>query len=193
MLCQNCGKNEANVKYTQIVNGEKKEMRLCEDCANKMGIGNFSMNIPMNFSNFIGDFFDDYEDTLSLPNFVKEKSQKCKNCGESYDEFVKTGLLGCPDCYDEFSDRLDQILKNIQGHIMHAGRKPIQINKKLNNIEENKPLNNRQNSEKKEDKDSNNDKNELEKLENELSRAIKEERYEDAAVIRDNIKKMRRE
>ena len=23
MLCQNCGENEANVKYTQIVNGEK--------------------------------------------------------------------------------------------------------------------------------------------------------------------------
>ena len=26
MLCQNCGKNEANVRYTQIVNGTKKEM-----------------------------------------------------------------------------------------------------------------------------------------------------------------------
>ena len=61
MLCQNCGENEANVKYTQIVNGEKKEMILCEDCARKMGIGNFKMNIPINFSNFLGDFFDDYK------------------------------------------------------------------------------------------------------------------------------------
>ena len=32
MVCQNCGKNEANVKYTQIVNGVKKEMVLCEEC-----------------------------------------------------------------------------------------------------------------------------------------------------------------
>lgn len=38
MVCQNCGKNEANVKYTQIVNGVKKEMVLCEECAEKMGI-----------------------------------------------------------------------------------------------------------------------------------------------------------
>ena len=29
MLCQNCGKNEANVRYTQIVNGVKKEMIFC--------------------------------------------------------------------------------------------------------------------------------------------------------------------
>ena len=36
MVCQNCGKNEANVKYTQIVNGVKKEMVLCEECAEKM-------------------------------------------------------------------------------------------------------------------------------------------------------------
>ena len=29
MVCQNCGKNEANVKYTQIVNGVNKEIVLC--------------------------------------------------------------------------------------------------------------------------------------------------------------------
>ena len=38
MVCQNCGKNEANVKQNQIVNGVKKEMVLCEECAEKMGI-----------------------------------------------------------------------------------------------------------------------------------------------------------
>ena len=30
MLCQNCGKNEVNFKYTQVVNGVKKEIRLRE-------------------------------------------------------------------------------------------------------------------------------------------------------------------
>ena len=49
MVCQNCGKNEANVKYTQIVNGVKKEMVLCEECAEKMGISNFKVNMPIHF------------------------------------------------------------------------------------------------------------------------------------------------
>ena len=38
MLCSNCGKNEANVRYTRIINGEKTEFALCEDCAKKMGL-----------------------------------------------------------------------------------------------------------------------------------------------------------
>ena len=32
MLCQNCNKNEATVKYTEIINGEKREVMLCEEC-----------------------------------------------------------------------------------------------------------------------------------------------------------------
>ena len=50
MLCENCGENQANVKYTQIVNGVKKEMHLCEKCANELGIGNMNFDMPFGFS-----------------------------------------------------------------------------------------------------------------------------------------------
>lgn len=40
MFCQNCGKNEVNFRYTQIVNGVKKEMALCDKCAKKLGLYN---------------------------------------------------------------------------------------------------------------------------------------------------------
>ena len=33
MLCDKCKKNEAKIYYTEIINGEKKEQHLCEDCA----------------------------------------------------------------------------------------------------------------------------------------------------------------
>ena len=129
MLCQNCGKNEANVRYTQIVNGVKKEMILCEDCAKKLGIGNFKMRMPLHFSNLLGNLFEDYDEGL-LPSFIKENSRECDSCGTLYDDFIKTGLLGCADCYDMFEDRLDPILKNIQGNTKHIGRKPLNINEK---------------------------------------------------------------
>lgn len=173
MLCQNCGKNEANVKYTQIVNGVKKEMVLCEDCASKLGIDNFKINMPIHFSNFLDDFFTDEQ---LLPSFVREKHSQCNNCGELYDDFIKTGLLGCPSDYDMFGDRLERVLRNIQGGTKHIGRKPLNIDEKLSNIGENK---------KPEKKMS-----ETEKLTQELNQAIKEERYEDAAKLRDEIKKL---
>lgn len=189
MLCQNCGENEANVKYTQIVNGEKKEMILCEDCARKMGIGNFKMNIPINFSNFLGDFFDDYKSEQLLPSFVKEKNNECNNCGELYKEFIKTGLLGCEECYDVFQNRLDPILKNLQGNVKHVGRRPLNIEEKIENKEVNKDVKVESNKEEKQTKE-NKKENELMKLQKDLNKAIEEERYEDAAVIRDEIKKL---
>lgn len=37
MLCENCGKNEATIKFTQIINGNKIEMMICEECGEKWG------------------------------------------------------------------------------------------------------------------------------------------------------------
>ena len=183
MLCQNCGKNEANVRYTQIINGVKKEIRLCDKCARELGIGSFEFNMPINFSSFLGDFFGE-SDVDMLPSFVKENHKQCKTCGESYDEFIKTGLLGCPDCYDIFEDRLDPILKKLQGNTKHLGRGLKGSSKKIeNNINNNTEI-------KKEDKIEDKNTIKLNKLNEDLKQAIKEERYEDAAKIRDEIKKI---
>ena len=80
--------------------------------------------MPIHFSNFLGDFFDDYDEQL-LPSFMKEKSNQCTNCGELYDDFIKTGLLGCPECYDMFSDRLDSVLKKYSRKYKTCWKKAI--------------------------------------------------------------------
>ena len=202
MLCQNCGKNEANVRYTQIVNGVKKEMILCEDCARKLGIGNFKMRIPLHFSNLLGNLFEDYDEGL-LPSFIKENSRECDSCGTLYDDFINTGLLGCADCYDMFEDRLDPMLKNIQGNTKHIGRKPLNINEKMKNIGDNFSRNKAEEknsakesvgSQNNSENNKENDKQEkIQELNKELSKAVEEERYEDAAKIRDEIKQIKDE
>lgn len=202
MLCQNCGKNEANVRYTQIVNGVKKEMILCEDCARKLGIGNFKMRMPLHFSNLLGNLFEDYDEGL-LPSFIKENSRECDSCGTLYDDFINTGLLGCADCYDMFEDRLDPMLKNIQGNTKHIGRKPLNINEKMKNIGDNFSRNKAEEknsakesvgSQNNSENNKENDKQEkIQELNKELSKAIEEERYEDAAKIRDEIKQIKDE
>ena len=202
MLCQNCGKNEANVRYTQIVNGVKKEMILCEDCARKLGIGNFKMRMPLHFSNLLGNLFEDYDEGL-LPSFIKENSRECDSCGTLYDDFINTGLLGCADCYDMFEDRLDPMLKNIQGNTKNIGRKPLNINEKMKNIGDNFSRNKAEEknsakesvgSQNNSENNKENDKQEkIQELNKELSKAIEEERYEDAAKIRDEIKQIKDE
>lgn len=187
MKCENCGENEANVKYTQIINGVKKQMSLCEKCAEKLGINDMEFNIPISFSSFLGDVFDIYEDTL--PEIIKPKTLTCDKCNMTYDEFLQTGKFGCEECYEVFKTKLDQILKNIHGANKHVGR----IGSFNNSSESFENVENSKNDKinEKNLKVQKNEKSKIEELQERLKQEIKEERYEDAAKTRDEIKKIK--
>ena len=184
MKCENCGKNEANVKYTQIINGEKKQMVLCEECSKKLGISDIHFNMPISFNSFLEDFFDDMNDVSFMPSLgAGNKELKCSKCGLTWDDFLHTGNLGCSNCYDEFEARLNPILRSLQGATSHIGRlgdviegndiKPNLYDKEnKNSIEESKNI------------------SKVDELKEELKQAIKEERYEEAAKLRDEIKNL---
>ena len=183
MLCQNCGKNEANIRYTQIVNGVKKEFALCSNCAKELGMEKLEMpDFPISFNSFLGDFFNEYAENEFLPNF-QSTALKCKTCGMTYNDFIKDGMFGCAECYDTFSNPISSLLKNLHGTAKHIGRGPKETAKKIK-IEDEK--NNDEIDNKVDGKNKAN--NEKEKLQKQLEKAIKEERYEDAASIRDQIK-----
>lgn len=180
MLCENCKENEANVKYTQIINGVKKEIQLCDKCSKKLGIGTFDFNMPIDLSSFLGEFFEDEKQLL--PNFIQKQNLMCEKCNMTYDEFINSGKFGCDNCYDVFSERIDPVLKNIHGANRHIGRGYINSKKTDKNI-----IKDVSNEESNKEKTEN---SKLDKLEKELKQAINEERYEDAAKIRDEIKKI---
>jgi len=170
MLCKNCNKNEATFHYTEIINGAKKEIVLCDECRNKLGISSLDFNIPLEIPHFFSDFF---EDNSFIPELDTVKKLTCDVCGMSYDEFIDGGRIGCINCYNVFEPKLDAILKNIHGSSAHKGRS-------LNSAKCNKP-------EKIKEVPQN---NELEKLKNKLKELVKEEKYEEAAKVRDEIKKL---
>lgn len=191
MLCENCGKREANVMYTQIINGDKKEMHLCEECSEKLGIGNMDFKMPISFSSFLGDFFDEFENDTLLPELNPIKELRCDSCGMTFENFMNTGKFGCSNCYNIFESKIDPILKNIHGANRHVGRLgKIGPASNIQEQEEKKENNKIEETEKEEPKVAN-EVSEEDKLREELRKAIKEERYEDAAKLRDEIKNLK--
>lgn len=189
MLCDNCGKREANVRYSENINGVKREMHLCEECSKKLGITNsiaMDFSMPLDFPSFFGSFLEDFATPELMPMFKEVKQIQCESCGFTFDDIVNTGRLGCPNCYNTFEEQMAPILKKIQGANQHIGR----IGKISNNhIENNQNNQNNQNKENKKD-DNEKENSKLKKLQEDLQQAIKEERYEDAAKLRDEIKKI---
>lgn len=194
MLCQNCKKNEANIRYTQIINGVRKEVALCNECAIKLGLEN--IDLPINFNSFLGDFFNDFmEDNLISKS--SNTTVMCKNCGTTYDDFINKGMFGCGKCYDVFEAPIDSLLKNLHGTTRHIGRSPKVIRHSINNVDDSKKIAKdidnkvKSHNEKNNVNVSDNKTSEKDRLQIELDKAIKDERYEDAAKIRDQIKELK--
>lgn len=153
MKCQNCGKKEATVKYYENINGKKEEYHFCSECAKKYGIG---ISDFANFSDIFSPMF------LNFPEFEKEEIV-CDKCGYTLEDYSKTGMLGCPSCYDTFKDTLDDMLVRMHGKNRHI---KLEENKSEKNSKEEK----------------------IKKLKEEIKNCIDKEDYEKAAKLRDEIK-----
>lgn len=116
MLCDECGKNEARVHVTHIVNGEKTEEHLCESCAKKnQSIFNTNFSMENLFSAMLNNAFGG---TSNIPG------KSCKTCGMTFEEFRNIGKFGCSDCIETFKPRLLPVIRSIQGYDTHTGKIP---------------------------------------------------------------------
>lgn len=163
MLCERCGKEEASVHLTRIINGKKEEIHLCEECAKKSSQLNTDENnltfqsllsgiLNHNLSNQESSMFNNNYDNLT-----------CDNCGMTYQEFTQHGLFGCEKCFDAFDEKLDGLFKRIHGNLRHTGKRPVSFQQKLET------------------------ESEINELKAEMQTAVEKENFEKAAEIRDKI------
>lgn len=164
MLCEVCQQNPVTVHMQQIINGEKKELHLCQECSAKM-------EMPISFN----DFFQGFIDSI-FSSYIENRSDsgqapgvRCPACNMSYAEFKKAGRFGCGSCYTSFKKEMDALFKSIQGSNKHNGKFPHKFGQELLN------------------------KRKLENLRGLLLKAVENEEYEEAASLRDQIKEMEKE
>lgn len=167
MKCTHCNKNEANTHIKRIINGQKEEMYLCSECANELGVMDEFNFEPFNFDGFFGNLLG--AGVSRLNSLVG--MDRCQSCGSTMNDIVNSGHIGCPDCYSKFEDRLMPSIEKIHGKAKHIG-KNVTYTEATNSNSEEHPV------------------NKLDQLKNDLKQAIKEQRFEDAAVIRDKIKEL---
>lgn len=124
MLCESCGKNEATLHYTKIINGQIEEKHLCEKCASK----NYDIDFENPFS--MGKLFTGLIDSIQESKIPREEI-KCPNCGLTYSAFRKEGKFGCNQCYQVFKNKLNPLIKGLHGHNNHRGKIPRSSNEKV--------------------------------------------------------------
>jgi protein arginine kinase activator len=99
-------------------------------------------------------------DESSLPN------RECPHCGIKFVEFRNSGRLGCPHDYLEFREELTPLLENIHGETRHCGKMPRRQDHTKQTLSE------------------------LVVLRKQLLQAVNRENYEEAAQLRDRIRRL---
>ncbi|MBE6805832.1 MAG: hypothetical protein E7526_04870 [Ruminococcaceae bacterium] len=96
-----------------------------------------------------------------------KNTKQCACCGSTFNDIVNSGKVGCAACYEKFGEELLPYLKRLHGNVKHIGKVPnasplavATVNDRIN------------------------------ALRAELNLLIKNEEFEKAATVRDEIRKL---
>jgi len=98
-----------------------------------------------------------------------EEGVRCRQCGFTQAEFKKTGRLGCSVCYSTFAEPLKEMLKGMHKGLRHVGKCPERL--RLTQARDSA----------------------LREFHEALRAAVVDEKYEEAAALRDKIRALDQE
>ena len=165
MPCQNCQKNPATVHLTEIQDTRMTEVHLCQSCAQEKGI----TDAPGHQKVTIADMIAGMIDKMSTTDEERVGPVQCPTCGLHYSTFKQTGRLGCAECYVAFASKLRPLLRRIHGSTRHVGKLPSHEGEIVNPARQ------------------------LQRLHEELQRAVEREDFVRAAELRDEIQGLERQ
>ena len=165
MMCEDCGIRPAKFHLMTIINGDRVERNLCPAC-----MARHQKQIPgIDFSNLAGILNSILENKKAGEGEQERQDEEyasyvCEQCGMTYAEFQKCGMLGCANCYQAFKTPMTALLQRVHGNTQHAGRVPGGV-RNGTSIRMN-----------------------IDRLKQKLQKAIADEEYEQAAKLRDTIR-----
>lgn len=186
MKCQKCDK-VATFHITELTGSAPEELHLCEEHAQQyLHRGDARDDADENEADEkccascscercddenaenAAENFDDASLKELTEDLMATDFQACPYCGLGFQEFRKSGRLGCANDYRTFQDRLEPLLLSVHGAIEHVGKRPSRFEKAT----------------------AANSGATLVRLRNELNDAIETEDYERASVLRDRINEL---
>lgn len=164
MQCQQCKQQTATIHLTEINNGERCETHLCQACAQQQGLA-LQTQIPIN--ELLSTLLSASEAGESAGSQGAKTQKACPECGMTLNRFSKESLLGCPHDYDVFEKNLMPLIeRSHDGRTNHEGKIPASVDSEQKNQMK------------------------LTALQRKLDQAVKNEDYETAANLRDQIKSL---
>ena len=114
--CDRCDR-PAEVHEIDVKKGV--QIHLCRECAIEAG---FQLPDSPPVTKVLSDLASMQ---VQIATGSGQRASSCSSCGTTFGRFRKTGLLGCPQCYETFAKQLEPVIARSQnGASTHVGRRP---------------------------------------------------------------------
>lgn len=164
MLCEVCKENDVAVTLTEIDGTDVRQVRLCEQCAAARGVQTAAAAPAAAVSTFLQSV-----QQQAAAAGVGSDAVRCSFCGATFRDFRQTGRLGCAACYRTFEAPLRDLLRKVQGNARHVGRR---YDGNVRDATESRP----------------DPAVAAERIRERLARAVRNEQFELAATLRDQLR-----
>lgn len=168
MQCQECGSDAATVHIKRREGDSEVSTHLCRACAQKLGWHDPLEDAKFPLAHFISSMMQDMT-SGSFHDRAADSGARCGECGLSFQDFSRTGRLGCGHCYESFRTSMEELLRRIHGNTRHRGKRPDKAPKPRPTAETST----------------------LRQLKADLDRAVAGEDFELAARLRDQIREFK--
>lgn len=108
MLCSRCGKNKARITVEYDTEMGKITEYFCKECYEKRRSPQAE---------------NDAAPSGSAGEEV-ERDLRCAFCGNTVEDYLHSGLVGCAACYRTFAAELTPYIVRLQGNGVHCGKRP---------------------------------------------------------------------
>lgn len=167
MICPRCKKNVVSVHVTEVAEfdalgdsaNQVTEHHLCEGCAQELNLPH--AGLPQSMAK-VWKLLQVHAKQAHIK--IQAAVPPCPNCGMTLEELRRRGRVGCEKDYDVFKDYLVELLERVHGAREHVGRLPGTTEGELVRVLR------------------------VSDLKDALDLAIREEDYERAAQLRDEIR-----
>jgi protein arginine kinase activator len=167
MVCDVCQKHPARLFVTKIMNNDVSKVRLCEVCAREQHVET-SLGKNPSFEQLVNELLP-LAALAKLSESLRTEdgeTMTCPSCGLRYEDFESKKRLGCEHCYSAFAERLGPIIEKVHKSRTHCGKVPASAREEVERTQR------------------------IESLKDSIRSAVREERYEEAAQLRDEIERL---
>lgn len=163
MKCEICQQAEAEMVVRVTIEGHQRELFVCHACSGRREeAATDAPDGDIVVEILFGAAFVAAHEALGRG--LTESNAPCSVCGMSYREFRKRNWLGCAACYDHFAKALAPVLRDMHTGVRHVGKVP-----RCALVEAKR-----------------------EQLKAELAAAVEQQRFEQAATLRDELQELER-